>query len=135
MACLDTTILIDLASGNANRRKNAFNKLAELVNRGDDIVTTRFNVAELYTGAARSANPQTELKVINNLVKNISILEFEDKAAWLFGRITSYLQIIGNPIGDMDVLIASTAMVSGHTIVTKNVSHFRNIPDLIVETY
>jgi predicted nucleic acid-binding protein len=35
----------------------------------------------------------------------------------------------------MDVLIAATAMVHGHSLITRNVRHFRHIPHLLVEDY
>ncbi len=135
MACLDTTVLIDLAGGNVQKRRQAFDKLSELLAQGESIVTTRFNVAELYVGVSRSANPQAEQNVVDNLLKNIEILEFDKRGAWMFGQITAYLQMIGKPAGDMDVLIASTAMAAGHSIVTRNKAHFINIPELTVEGY
>jgi len=35
----------------------------------------------------------------------------------------------------MDVLIAATAMAAGHNLVTRNPSHFADIPHLRVEAY
>jgi predicted nucleic acid-binding protein len=35
----------------------------------------------------------------------------------------------------MDVLIAAAAMAQGHCLITRNTSHFANIPCLAVETY
>lgn len=63
------------------------------------------------------------------------ILEFDDAAARVFGRITAYLQTQGTPRGDMDVLIASVAVVHGERIVTRNTKHFEGLPGLLVETY
>jgi predicted nucleic acid-binding protein len=135
MACLDTTMLIDLAGRSARLRKRAFTKLKELVRRDETLVTTRFNVAELYVGIARSDNPGAEEKAVRSLIADFGILEFDDKAAWLFGRLTAHLLDIGQSAGDMDVLIAATAMAAGHSLITRNISHFVNIPELVVEQY
>ncbi len=135
MACIDTTLLIDLVGSKNKQREKALFKIDQLVQRNEMLVTTRFNVAELYVGIARSANPKSEEQVIRHLLKFISILEFDDVAARLFGQITAYLQIIGKPAGDMDVLIATTAMASNHILITRNAKHFTNIPELIVEEY
>lgn len=135
MACLDTTILIDIAGRNVRLRKRALVKLNELVKRGEMLVTTRFNVAELYIGVARSDNPKSEETAMRNLLADLSILEFNDKAAWVFGQITAHLQNVGQPAGDMDVLIAATALAAGHSLITRNISHFVNIPQLTVEEY
>jgi len=135
MACLDTTILIDLAGPNARLRKRALDKLSELIDRNETLVTTRFNVAELYIGIARSDNPRNDEASVRSLIGDLGILEFNDRAARMFGQITAYLQTFGRPIGDMDVLIAATAMAAGHSMITRDISLFVNIPQLTVEEY
>ncbi len=50
MACLDTTLLIDLGRRASPRKEQAARKIEELTAKGQTIVTTRFNVAELYVG-------------------------------------------------------------------------------------
>jgi len=85
MACLDTTMLIDLAGRSDRLRKRALDKIKELVKRGENLVTTRFNVAELSIGIARSDNPRAEEAVVHSLLADLGILEFDDKAAWVFG--------------------------------------------------
>jgi len=120
MACLDTTILIDLAGRSAKLRKRALDKLSEIVNRNETLVTTRFNIAELYIGiahsddpraeeavvrdliadlVAHSDDPRAEEAVVRDLIADLGILEFNDKAAWLFGQITAHLQNLGRPAG------------------------------------
>lgn len=135
MACLDTTVLIDLVGSKSRYREKTLIKIDQLVQRNETLVTTRFNIAELYVGVERSANQKSEEQVIHHLLKFISVLEFNDMAARLFGQITAYLQTIGKPAGDMDVLIATTAMASNHILITRNAKHFTNIPELIVEEY
>ena len=135
MACLDTTILIDLIGKPSSRKRQAVRKIRELAEGGETFATTRFNIAELYVGVARSKHPEADEKVIETLLRDFEILEFTDAAARVFGSITGYLQQIGRPAGDMDMLIAATAMVHGHTLVTRNARHFRHIPELAVEEY
>lgn len=135
MACLDTTILIDMVGKSSPLKQRAFAKVESLVRKGQVLVTTRFNIAELYVGIARSNNPRREEKAIHVLLHDFEILEFTDAAARVFGSTTGLLQKIGKPSGDMDVLIAATAMVHGHALVTRNPKHFRHIPDLIIEDY
>jgi tRNA(fMet)-specific endonuclease VapC len=135
VACLDTTVLIDLVGSKSKYREKALFKIDQLIQRNESLVTTRFNIAELYVGVERSANQKSEEQVIFHLLKFISVIEFDDMAARLFGQITAYLQTIGKPAGDMDVLIAATAMVSSHILITRNSKHFMNIPELMVEEY
>ncbi|OGV77687.1 MAG: hypothetical protein A3K18_11820 [Lentisphaerae bacterium RIFOXYA12_64_32] len=136
MACLDTTFLIDLAGGGGKARcARAASKLRGLVGRGELLVTTRFNVAELYVGVHRSSDPDAEMRAVRALLAAIGILDFQDREAKLFGHVTAHLQRLGRPVGDMDVLIAVTALSAGHVLVSDNVAHFAGIPDLVIETY
>ena len=136
MACLDTTFFVDLSRRSASsRRACARRKLAGLVETGESLATTRFNVAELYVGVFRVRDAVREEKAVRAVLDGIEILEFTDDAARLFGRITAHQQTAGRPGGDMDVLIAAVALTAGHSVVTRNPSHFRNIPGLAVESY
>lgn len=135
MACLDTTILIDLVGRRSARKRQAVRKIEELAGKGQALTTTRFNVAELYVGLARSVRPEEDEEAIGTLLREFEVLEFNDAAARVFGSITGFLQQIGKPAGDMDVLIAATAMVHGQSLITRNARHFKDIPHLIVEDY
>jgi len=110
-------------------------KLRELVDRGESLVTTRFNVAELYVGVCRSDHPDHEEKAVAAILEDIGVLEFDDRSARVFGLVTAHLQRIGRPAGDMDVLIAATALAAGEGLVTLNPSHFADIPGLTVEQH
>lgn len=135
MACLDTTILVDLARRRSRLRTRAFQKLQGLLGRGESLVTTRFSVAELYVGVERSDDPKREEEVVQQALQGLSILDFDERAARFFGRVCAHLHQIGQPAGDMDVLIAATCLAAGHCLITRNPSHFENIPELPVETY
>jgi len=135
VACLDTTVLIDVSRRRSRRRSRAAAKLRDLLAAGQSLVTTRLNVAELYVGIQRSDDPRREERIVRAAVQDLEILEFDDRAARLFGEITAHLDRIGRPIGDMDALIAATSIANGHVLVTHNATHFANVPLLTVETY
>ena len=136
MACLDTSLLIDLCRRNPARRLPAREKLRELGRRGETLAVTRLNIAELLVGMFRSRDPVRERRSIETVLRGLEILEFTDRASLVFARMTAHLQEIGKPAGDMDVLIAATAISSGHSIVvTRNPKHFANLPGVIVESY
>ena len=136
MACLDTTLLIDLLRSNPERKRRALAKIEVLARCGERIVTTRVNLAELYVGIELFDDPEREYQRVRGILDYINaILEFDDLAAQSFGQITAHLRRIGRPAGDMDVLIAATALANGHCLVTRNPTHFANIPLLAVESY
>lgn len=136
MACLDTTFLIDLSRRSGDLRTRAREKLKELVNSGECLTTTRFNVAELHVGVFRSSNSEQEKQAVACLLENVAILEFDETAAWIFARLTAYFQEIGRPVGDMDALIAATALAwNESTVITRNPKHFECIRGLTIQGY
>lgn len=135
MACLDTTILVDLNRTRSEFAARAARKIVDLNNRGEKLVTTRFNVAELYLGVQLAQDRQRETQHVRKLLAAMEILDFDDRAAWLFGEITAEQQRLGRPIGDLDSLIAATALAAGHRLITRNTAHFADIRGLSVEDY
>ena len=135
MACLDTTVFVDATGRNASLKGRSLAKVRDLIRRGQTLVTTRFNVAELYVGVFRSDDRRSEELSVLRMLRGLAILDFDGKAMKLFGQITALLQQSGLPVGDMDVLIAATAMAHGHLLVTRNPEHFRRIPNLSIQEY
>lgn len=136
MACLDTTVLLDLMGrGSRSHATSAAALLKALRAAGDRMVTTRFNAAELYIGIERSRDRDEEAGRVRSVLDGLTVLEFDDTAARMFAVHTAHLQRIGRPAGDMDVLIASTAMVNGHALVTRNPRHFADLQGLEVRGY
>jgi predicted nucleic acid-binding protein len=135
VACLDTTVIVDLIRRRPEVRARALGKLDELTTRGEGLFTTRLNLGELYLGVELSRDPGEEERRIAEVLIDLTVLDFDDSAAHIFAEISAHLRRAGRPIGDMDALIAATSMAAGHAIVTRNPEHFAEIPRLQVETY
>lgn len=135
MACLDTTFLIDLGRSRGELGNRAARKMVELALGGETVVTTRFNVAELYMGIQLASDSRREAASVERVLDGLEILPFDDRAAWLFAEFAANLRRQGRPIGDMDVLIAATAVAFDHQLVTRNTAHFTGVPRLRVESY
>ena len=134
MAVLDTTVLIDLMRGGV-RGERAADAVRRSHSDGERAVTTRFNVAELYVGVERSQTPSVEGRRVERVLEGLPILEFDERAARVFGRPAAHAASRGQPVGDMDALIASVAIVSGLALVTRNARHFEGLPGLLVVSY
>src|SRR5262245_15728065 len=129
MACLDTSFLLDVAGrGGRQLKTRARGKLRSLLDGGEPLSTTRFNVAELWVGVERTTDRSGELAAIEAILDPLTILDFDESSARVFGRITAQSYARGTPRGDMDVLIASVVLVHGDHLVTRNVKHFAGIP-------
>ena len=136
MACLDTSVLVDLLRPS---RSGAYTvaraKIEELLGAGADIVTTRFNVAELWAGVAASREPEKEEAAMQALLEPVLAIDFDERSARSAGYLSTELRRRGTPIGTMDVLIAATCIVNRQPIVTRNARHFELVPGLEVDAY
>ena len=63
------------------------------------------------------------------------ILASSADVAWEYGRAYRYLQGNRLLIGANDLWIAATGIAYRMPIVTRNVEHYRRVPDLQVATY
>jgi tRNA(fMet)-specific endonuclease VapC len=66
------------------------------------------------------------------LLSKIHIVPVDELVAQRFGTLKAHLRSIGQIVPDFDLLIASTALVYGYSVVTHNTRHFVRIPGLVV---
>ena len=75
MACLDTSLLLDAAGrGGRQLKARAREKLASLVEAGEILTTTRFNVAELWVGVERTRDRPAELLTVETMLERLDDL-------------------------------------------------------------
>ncbi|MBX3385049.1 MAG: type II toxin-antitoxin system VapC family toxin [Phycisphaeraceae bacterium] len=134
MAVLDTATLVDLTRAN-KRSALAAEAIRKAGAGGVQPVTTRFNVAELLTGVELARDQQRERRIVDRLLDRTPVLEFDAIAARQFAAVFAHLRRAGTPIGDMDMLIASVAIVNRRAIISPNFNHFARIPGLTVIGY
>lgn len=136
MACLDTTLLIDLLGRSGARGRRAAQRvIAALAAANEPLTTTRLNAAELWVGVFRSEQPEADAALVERLMADLTILELDEAAARIFGRLTADAQRRGLPIGDMDALIGAVAIANNERIITRNVRHYSRIAGLEVQSY
>lgn len=100
-----------------------------------DIALSVITEGELRTGAAKSASPAKTLRLIENFLRPLTILEFDSGDAEAYALIRSKLEKAGTPIGPLDTLIAAQAVARRLTIVTNNEREFRRVPGSVVENW
>ncbi|HZY95112.1 MAG TPA: type II toxin-antitoxin system VapC family toxin, partial [Candidatus Bathyarchaeia archaeon] len=91
------------------------------------LTTTPITAAELFEGAY-SSKRKKEPERVRNLLEHLELLELSLDVSESYGRIFNMLAVKGEPIGDLDTLIASTALTNRQILVTKNKAHFEKIP-------
>jgi tRNA(fMet)-specific endonuclease VapC len=94
---------------------------------------------ELLTWARRAQAPPQRLQAVEDLAKDVTLLEIGEEIgeeiARRFGGLRAELLDIGRPTPEMDLWIAATALVHGLTVVTHNARDFAHIPGLPVEDW
>ena len=93
------------------------------------------SLAELYEGAVGARDPvQSERELNLSSSDGLTCWASIPQIARIFGVERKRLRDAGRMIGDMDLLIAATAIRHDLTLLTNNRRHFERIPSLAVES-
>ena len=132
MVVIDSDLIIKYLR---KKPKYAVEYLNNLFDKEERLKTTIFNYAELLEGAYLTNNVPKNLRYIEDFLAKFEILSFQLPDANLFSQIHAQLLKSGNPVGDMDVLIASIVLNQGETLITRNTKHFSKIPLLKIKDW
>lgn len=102
------------------------------VQHAGNLYVSHVILAELFSWAYGAPNPAKRLNRIASLLSDLKISQFDQRAAEEFGRLSANLRQKGVTVGGFDLLIAATAKVDGHILVTHNTRDFQAVPGLIV---
>lgn len=128
---LDASFVIDVLRG-----KPAATKLMRELESGSDVLRIPTVVAfELWEGVERSRWPAAEADKVAEALASHGTLQLTPAHARHAGRISASLLDRGDPIGEVDVLLAGTALAEGDTLVTRNKRDFERVPGLRLRTY
>ena len=131
MVCLDTSFLVDLVRGSPAAEK----KLQYYRDRNEPLTTTAISAAELYEGAYSTRGRKGDLDQVRTTLEHLELLELSLQVCERYGKLTNGLSSRGLPIGDLDIIIASAAIVHRQILLTKNKKHFDRIPGLVAESW
>jgi tRNA(fMet)-specific endonuclease VapC len=128
MILLDTNVVVAFLNGD----KPVLRRIKDEIDR---IALSTLVVAELDYGAKVSHKSKENLEKLYRLVDVVQVVPFDIECAKLFGTIKSRFRNLGKPTGEVDALIAATAMAHEAILVTNNKKHFENIQGLKVEVW
>jgi len=110
--------------------------LQQLLSRSrDEVFFSVITEAELRTGAAKSSSPVRTLRLVENFLRPLTIIEFTSQDAIHYAQVRARLENAGTPIGPLDTLIASQAVGRKLTLVSNNVREFRRVSGLHIENW
>lgn len=127
---LDTSVLIE-----AERQEFEIDKLTE--NREEEIFgLSVITVSELLHGVYRADSTKRRLKrsaYVEKVIELFPIYVFEISIARIYAELWSDLSKKGLQVGAHDLIIGSTALSLGFSLVTNNIRHFERIEGLKIE--
>ena len=102
--------------------------------KSSNVAISALTLAEAMFGAKKKRSLRLE-SLIEMFREMFPIVPWSEDAAAVYADIRTRLEESGTPIGDMDMLIAASAMAGGYVLVTNNVRHFQRINGLAVENW
>lgn len=127
---LDTDACIPLIK---NRPESMRIRLCRL--SPDEVGVSSIVTAELWFGVALSQKKKRNQAALRDFLDYVTVLNWPYDACPIYGKIRTGLQKKGTPIGAMDMLIASHALLLDAVLVTNNTKEFSRVPDLKIENW
>ena len=129
MYLIDTDILIYSLNRNTVVQEN-FKK-----NRLKPKAISVISYGELFFGARKSVFQEKNIAVVRKISEIFPIIDVSRSIMETFGELKANLQKEGKSLSDLDLIIASTALVMNFVLVTNNIRHFKRIPGLTLENW
>jgi len=97
-------------------------------------VISSITAAELQYGARKRNNRMLTRKV-QALCELIPVIPWNENAAGCYAKLRVKLETAGTPIGNMDMMIAASAIAEEAVLITNNTGHFSKIASLNLENW
>jgi tRNA(fMet)-specific endonuclease VapC len=107
----------------------------KFIQHGGQIALSTIVVGELSVVAEKHGQTSVFWERLDELVGGTEVLVYDLACARRFGEIRSQLIKRGHTRPSVDLMIAATALVYDLILVTHNVRHFENIPDLRIDDW
>jgi len=105
------------------------------VHAADPKALSVISYGELLYGAMKSAKPVENTARVRRLVELFPVVDVSRSVMETFSSLKAECEKRGKQPGDLDLVIASTAIQLNYTLVTSNVRHFRHVPGLAIENW
>ena len=99
-----------------------------------EVSISALTLAEAMFEARKKRSHRLE-SLIEMFREMFPVVPWTEDAARAYTDVRARLEESGKPIGDMDMLIAASAIAGGFVLVTNNVRHFQRIGGLAVENW
>jgi len=125
---LDTNIVSHIVRGQAA----AIGRL--LRHPVDAVCVSAITAGEIRFGLARRPEAHRMQAAMERFLQQTEILPWDANASRRYGPLRAEIQRLGQPIGELDLLIAAHALAVGTTLVTNDAA-FARVPGLTIEDW
>lgn len=126
---LDTNVCTQAVMG----EPSVFNRLERL--ELEDWAISSIVFAELQFGLEKGQLRPTSAEGLERFLAFAPVANFDRSAAAKAAWVRAELERLGKPAGAIDQLIAGQALDLGVTLVTRNTRHFKDVPELKLESW
>lgn len=128
MILLDTNICVAHLNGDSR-------VAGPMQQHANKIAVPTLVAAELFYGFEKSARAAENLPRLNQFLQAAQVVDFDLTTAEVVGRIKLHLDRIGKQTGEIDVLIAATAIRHDALLITNNQRHFENVSGIKLDNW
>lgn len=128
---IDTCFLLDLMHGD----RAALRRAQAIESEGGWPRIPAPVLFELWEGAEAGERPAARRERLAILLEGFPTLDLTPRHAARAGALVGQLARRGVALGDVDALIAGTALEEGEPVLTRDLRDFQAVPGLRVETY
>lgn len=127
---LDSDVCIDAMRARALSVRDRLARMSR-----EEVAVSSIVAGELWTGVSKSSQPERSRIAIRAFLAYVAVLDWPADAAPTYGAIRAQLEGSGRSIGALDMLIAAHAIHENATLITRNLSEFRRVSGLKVESW
>jgi tRNA(fMet)-specific endonuclease VapC len=126
---LDTNTVSYIIEGNRPRVRERLLRVA-MAEVGISVITE----AELLFGLARRPDATNLKTVVEEFLLRVEVLSWDSEAAQQYSKIRATLEGAGEPMGNLDLMIAAQALALGLVLVSSD-AVFRRVRGLKIEDW
>lgn len=134
MTHADTSFLVDLMREATHEIVGPARRFLSALGN-EEIGISVHALCELLAGAELSRSPAEESRKVRRLLDEMEVVYPQQGFAETYGRLFRSLSAAGQRIQVMDLLIATSCVVAGARLVTRNERDFVKVPGLDVVSY
>ncbi|MCS6920046.1 MAG: PIN domain-containing protein [Fimbriimonadales bacterium] len=127
---LDTDVVIEVIRGDTALATH----LIQVQQAGEPVYLHALSYYETKRGLLRAAATR-QIHAFERLCQALPLITLTPESLDIAAQIYADLSDTGQVLGDADILIASSAIAEGLTVVSRNLRHYTRIPNLRVVSW